>query len=123
MGVYASATFTPPGAPRSGTINSNDVKKKVFNSPSTLATLPESQQSVGDGKLIKIDLIAPVNAAMDNLVVSRGDDELTGDEELKAGDEIDIVVNVGDQTRFRDGSILVTAVRPLKKLVIIALPQ
>ena len=68
--------------------------------PALLGTLPDAQQVVGDGKLIKIDLIAPANAAADNLVASV---ETGGT--VKIGDEIRVAVGVGTQTRFREGGM------------------
>lgn len=103
MGVYAVATFTPPGAPR-GVLNSNDVKKKVFSNPATSG----ADQTVGDGKHIKIDLLAPDNIA-DNINVTLNNDKMSieGDEtEAKIGDVIKVAVGIGARTRFiRDGGM------------------
>ena len=75
-------------------------KRRSFSSSALLGTLPESQQVVGDGKLIKIDLIAPDNAAAGNLVATV---EVGGT--VKIGDEIRVAVGVGTQTRFREGGM------------------
>ena len=110
MGVFARATFQtiPAVAPLSGSggmIDSKDTKKKVFSAPAILGRLPESKQTVGDGKLIKIDLIAPVNAAADQLDATAGGEELVEGGMAKIGDEIRVAVNVGTQTRFREGGM------------------
>ena len=43
--------------------SNNDETDKVFSNPATLATIPAADQTVGDGKLIKIDLLPPANIA------------------------------------------------------------
>ncbi len=106
LGVHAVATFGTSADP-DPTLSSNDAKNKVYASPSALATVPAADQTVGDGKLIKIDLLAPTNIAVDNLVVTRKDKTLTADTELKIGDEIKIKVNVDAQSRFRDGGVVI----------------
>ena len=113
-GVFARATFTPPGG-SAGMINSNDTKTEVFSSPALLATVPAADKKVGDGKLIKIDLMAPPNIAAGNLAVTRenedGDDvALVADTKLKIGDEIDIAVNVDSQSRFRDAGVQIQVI-------------
>lgn len=102
MGVYAVATFTPPGAPR-GVLNSNDVKKKVFSNPATSG----ADQTVGDGKHIKIDLLAPDNIA-DNINVTLNNDKMPVEDETEAkiGDVIKVAVGIDARTRFiRDGGM------------------
>ena len=103
-GVYASASFGD-----AGTINSNDDESEVFSSPASLANVDADDQTVGDGKLIRIDLLAPDNIAGDKLEVSLdGEDEpLEEDAKLKIDDEIDISVSVDEQARFRDTGVLI----------------
>lgn len=102
-GVFARATFAPPFTTggSAGMIDSKDTKMKVFSAPALLGTIPESQQVVGDGKLIKIDLMSPANAATaDNLMTS-----VEGGAMAKIGDVIRVAVGVGTQTRFREGGM------------------
>ena len=103
-GVYASATFTDGGS-----INSNDDESEVFSSPASLANVDADDQTVGDGKLIRIDLLAPDNIAGDELEVSLdGEDEpLEKGDMLKIDDEINISVSVDEQARFRDTGVLI----------------
>ena len=111
VGVFARAVFTV--GTTEFTINSNDDEKKVFSSPATLGTVSAADQVVGDGKLIKIDLLAPANAAT-ALVATVGDNEpmdVTDTTiEAKIGDEIKVAVGVSAQTRFRDEGIQVQIV-------------
>ena len=100
LAVYATATFSPGSM-----IRSNDTKGKVFSSPSALADVPDADKTVGDGKLIKIDLLAPTNIATGQLTVKKGDDALTENAELKGGDAITIEVDVDTQLRFRDDGV------------------
>lgn len=100
MGVYASAVFTV--GTNTYRLNSNDAKKKVFSNPAT----PGADQSVGDGKHIKIDLLAPDNEATAiNITLNNSDDDATGTE-AKIGDELKVEVPIGAQQRFiRDGGM------------------
>ena len=117
-GVYATATFTHDdgtGTATTTTLNSNDTKMDVYESPSALATVSEADKKVGDGKLVKLDLMAPPNIADGNFVVTRenadGDDvTLTDTDKLKIGDEIDIAVNVDSQSRFRDAGVQIQVI-------------
>ena len=117
-GVYATATFSHDdgtGTATTTTLSSNDIKKDVYASPSALATVPAADKKVGDGKLIKLDLMAPPNIADGNLVVTKenadGDDvALVADTKLKIGDEIDIAVNIDAQSRFRDAGVQIQVV-------------
>lgn len=103
-GVYATATFGGV------TLSSNDTKKKVYTSPSLLETVDVADQVVGDGKLIKLDLLEPDNVAANALTVTKGDDELEDDAELKIGDTIKIAVNIDAQSRFSDGGVQVQVI-------------
>ncbi len=100
MGVYASAVFTV-GA-NTYRLNSNDTKKKVFSNPAT----PGADQSVGDGKLIKIDLLAPDNEASElNITLNNSDDDASGAEAM-IGDVLKVEVPITAQQRFiRDGGM------------------
>ena len=109
-GVYATATFTHDdgtGSSTTTTLNSNDTKTEVYESPSALVTVPAADQVVGDGKLIKLDLMAPANIADNNLVVTLKEKALVEDNEIKVNDEITIAVNIDAQSRFRDGGVQV----------------
>ena len=76
MGVFARATFTAADGPDAGTdpdtftFDSKDEKTKVFISPSALASVPEADRVVGDGKLLKLDLIQPANAVVAGIVTT-----------------------------------------------------
>ena len=100
MGVYASAVFTV--GTNTYRLNSNDTKKKVFSNPAT----PGADQSVGDGKHIKIDLLAPDNeATVINITLNNSDDSAEGTE-AKIGDELKVEVPIAAQQRFiRDGGM------------------
>ena len=66
MAVFARATFTD-GDDNARTLDSKDEKTKVFTSPSALASVPEADQIVGDGNLLKLDLIQPSNDVVQGL--------------------------------------------------------
>lgn len=113
MGVFARATFTSivGGTSTTVTLNSNDAKSKVFDSPSTLGTVSAADQVVGDGKLIKLDLVAPGNAVVSGLVTTVEGNMLSGHNghDLsvggKIGDEIKVAVGIDSQTRYRDAGV------------------
>ena len=64
MAVFARATFTAADGddadndPDTFVFDSKDEKTKVFTSPSALASVPDADQIVGDGNLLKLDLVA-----------------------------------------------------------------
>ena len=112
MGVFARATFTDGD----GTVlmlNSNDDETDVFTSPSALASVPEADRVVGDGKLLKLDLIAPTNTVVTGLVttVEGNETRLEGHNghdftvEAGIGDEIKVAVGIGNQVRYRDEGV------------------
>ncbi len=111
--VFARATFTSTvdGTVNTVVRNSNDTKMKVFDSPSTLGTVSAADQVVGDGKLIKFDLISPGNDDVMGLVTTVEGNMLSGhnDHDLsvggKIGDDIKVAVGIGSQTRYRDAGV------------------
>ena len=103
VGVYAHVTFSDVNGVV-GSINSRDEENKVFSNPAT----PGADQTVGDGKLIKLDLLPPSNIVKDDAltITLNNSDESAEDENAKAGDEVKAVVSISSQTRFiRDGGM------------------
>ena len=103
VGVYAHVTFSDVNGVV-GSINSRDEEKKVFSNPAT----PGADQNVGDGKLIKLDLLPPGNIVeADALAITlNNSDEDAEDANAKAGDEVKAAVSISSQTRFiRDGGM------------------
>ena len=103
VGVYASVAFSDVNGVV-GTLRSNDEKNKVFSNPAT----PGADQTVGDGDLIKIDLLPPENIAVDDdlTITLNNSDESAENAEVKAGDVVKAEVAIASQTRFiRDGGI------------------
>ena len=100
MGMYASAVFAV--GTNTHLLNSNDDKKKVFSNPAT----PGADQSVGDGKLFKIDLLAPTNEASGINITLNDSEDSAVDAEAKIGDELKVAVPIASQQRFlRDGGM------------------
>lgn len=114
MGVFARAVFTGSGG-TGRTINSNDDETDVFTSPSSLGLVSEADRVVGDGKLLRLDLVAPANAVVAGLVTTVEGNEMRLDGhnahdlsvEAGIGDEIKVAVGIGTQTRYRDAGVQV----------------
>ena len=104
------------GTATTTTLSSNDTKMDVYASPSALATVSAADKKVGDGKLVKIDLMAPPNIAATNFAGYQGKrgwrrcSVNCRPTKLKIGDEIDISVNVDSQSRFRDSGVQVQVI-------------
>ena len=115
MAVFARATFTAADGddadsdPDTFVFDSKDEKTKVFTSPSALASVPDADQIVGDGNLLKLDLIQPEKDVVAGLVATVGKNEpmdLTDTNiGAKIGDEIKVAVGIGDQVRYRDEGV------------------
>ena len=101
VGVYAAVTFSDANG-AVGTLNSRDDETKVFSNPAT----PGADQAVGDGNLIKIDLLPPGNIVADADLAITLNNKDARDAEAKIGDEIKATVSISGQTRFiRDGGM------------------
>ena len=102
MGIFARAVFV---SNVTKTLDSKDTKTKVFSNPAT----PGADQTVGDGKLIKIDLLPPANQAKQadlNVTLNNNKAAVTSDTEAKIGDEIRVRVGIDSRARFiRDGGM------------------
>ena len=108
MGVFARAVFTfvnDQNTDVTRTIESKDTKTNVFSNPATVG----ADQFVGDGKLIKIDILAPANQAQSgdlNVTLNNNKEKVTSSTEAKIGDEIRVRVGVDSRARFiRDGGM------------------
>ena len=118
MAVFARATFTAADGddadsdPDTFVFDSKDEKTKVFTSPSALASVPDADQIVGDGNLLKLDLIQPEKDVVAGLVATVGKNEpmdLTDTNiGAKIGDEIKVAVGIGDQVRYRDEGVQIS---------------
>ena len=117
MAVFARATFTD-GSATARTLDSKDEKTEVFTSPSALASVPAADRIVGDGNLLKLDLIQPANTVVSGLVTTVEGNEMRLDGhnshdlsvEAGIGDEIKVAVGIGEQVRYRDEGVQIQIV-------------
>ena len=112
-GVYAVAIFAAPSIdatadPPVNIINSNDAKKNVFSSESLLAGVSQANKKVGDGKLIQVDVVRPVDSPEfedSDLTVTVGGDPADRNTMVRIGQKIEVELTVSGTVRFRDGNI------------------
>ncbi len=100
-GVYAAVTFNY-GNDASSTLTNLQDKTPVY--PSNPNIIAEANRYVGDGKLVKLDNLAPKATAIAAVRVTSGS-EVGANINATIGDEIRVAVKVSENVIFRDNNL------------------
>ncbi|MYG48590.1 MAG: T9SS type A sorting domain-containing protein [Gemmatimonadales bacterium] len=111
LGAYVHIEFTSGQA--SDSFTNRDSDKAVYPSNPTL--VDEANRYRGDGKLFKVDNLAPSNSAITDVRVTSGsgdDEEVNSGITATVGDDIRVAIKVSGNVLFRDSGVRVQ-VRPV----------